>query len=72
MQSFVLNKVLRQGGWEEIYYTISFDADVHDINFLPTDLGPEDGLKDPALFLKPHLALASRGISTDHRDRDAK
>jgi hypothetical protein len=72
MRSFVLTKALRQGGWERTYYTISFDADVHRISTYRTDLGPEDGLKCPALFVKPCFPLGCRGIWTDRRDRDAK
>jgi hypothetical protein len=48
MRLLVLTKALRQGGWEEAYHTISFDADVHGIpgsKFCRKDLGPEDGRK---------------------------
>jgi hypothetical protein len=41
-------------------------------SFCQTDLGLEDGLKDPAIFAKPRLPLGFRGMSIDHEDRDAK
>jgi hypothetical protein len=69
MRLLVLTKTLRQEGWycwegtKRSVTRISFDAGVHGIpSFYQTDVGPEDGLEGPALFVKPRLLFGFRGL----------